>query len=133
MHIDFRVSFHEITPKKPSRHLMWFEGDKGTYMVVVVIAGIELEWVNRISRDGRAGYYRRVPVTRRSPTIAQAEVRLRFSQVATRTAGVRGVQVVEDKRAIPVNASLIGEKLRGVKQPKIERTLREKIIELILK
>ena len=102
-------------------------------MVVVVIAGIELEWVNRISRDGRAGYYRRVPVTRRSPTIAQAEVRLRFSEVANSTAGVHGVQVVEDKRAIPMNAALIGEKLRGVKQPKKVKTMQEKIIELILK
>ena len=102
-------------------------------MVIVVISGVELEWVNRPGRDGRAGYYRRVPVTRRSPTIAQAEVRLRFSEVANSTAGVHGVQVVEDKRAIPVNASLIGEKLRGVKQPKKVKTMQEKIIELILK
>jgi len=100
-------------------------------MVVVEIAGVELEWVNRPGKDGRAGYFRRVPVTRRSPTASQAEVRLRFSEVANSTAGVHGVQVVEDKRAIPVNASLIGEKLRGVKQTKVERTLREKIIELI--
>jgi len=60
-------------------------------------------------------------------------VRLRFSEVANRTAGVRGVLVLADERAIPGNAALIGNKLRGMKHPKKEKTLQEKIIELILK
>lgn len=76
------------------------------------LSDLQLEWV-KPGRDGRKGYFRKIPYTRERPSVAQAHARLRFSQVATSTFGVRGVVNTVDGRAIPMNAGLIAEKTVG--------------------
>jgi len=83
-------------------------------MEILNLKDIELEWVSRPSKDGsKSGYWRRVPVTRKDPTPAQVEARLRFSEIATRTFGEKGTAETGDGREIPANAALIRKEMLG--------------------
>jgi len=76
---------------------------------------IHLEWVNRPLRSGATGYYRRVPGTRADPTLPQAKVRLKFSEIATGTHKMRGTTETWDHREISRNADQIGNQMRNKK------------------
>lgn len=97
------------------------------------LRALGIEWVEPSSDGRRPGYYRRIPMTRNDPTPAQAQHRLRFSQVAYNTYGTRGTDETLDRRQIPANAAVIGDELRGTGSPKPELSVKEKLLLLILK
>lgn len=98
-----------------------------------ILKGLNVEWV-KPSRDGnRPGYYRKIPTTRRDPTVRQLEHRLKFSEIAYGTFGDRGVVKTTDNRQIPRNAALIGRELMGTSQPRKALSQRERLMRLLLK
>lgn len=80
-----------------------------------MLIDIHLEWVNRPLRSGASGYYRRVPGSRESPSVPQAEARLAFSEIATGTHRMRGITETWDHREISRNADQIGNEMRNRK------------------
>lgn len=52
------------------------------------------EWVERPLRDGRKGYWRRKPYTRRTPTIAQLRVRLQLAEAALSATDETGTRLI---------------------------------------
>ena len=55
------------------------------------------EWVNRPTRDGRKGYWRRKPYTRDNPTIAQLRVRLRLAETSFAATDETGKRLILGK------------------------------------
>lgn len=97
-----------------------------------ILKELGVEWVRPSTDGNRPGYYRKIPRTRRDPSIRQLEHRLRFAEIAYETFGERGVIETPDDRQIPRNAEIIGRELRGTGQPRGEQSQREKLIRLIL-
>ena len=55
------------------------------------------EWVNRPTRDGRKGYWRRKPYTRDNPTTGQLRARLRLAETSFATTDETGKRVILGK------------------------------------
>ncbi len=95
------------------------------------LKALGVEWVNTSADGRRPGYFRKVPRTRVEPTVRQAEHRLKFSQTAYNTFGIRGVTKTTDNREIPANARTIADRLHGSGQIRRALSPREKLIKLI--
>lgn len=91
-----------------------------------------VEYVSGSADGRRQGYFRKIPRTRKEPSIRQCEHRLVFTETANETFGARGVVKTPDNRQISSNAAKIGDKLRGTGQPRREPSMQEKLIRLIL-
>lgn len=96
------------------------------------LEALGVEFVEPSSDGRRPGYYRRIPKTRSEPTLAQAQHRLKFSRVSHSLYGTRGSVETLDRREVPINASRIGEELKGSGQPKEVFTPEQKLLKLIL-
>lgn len=93
---------------------------------------VELEWVARPNRYGE-GYWRRVARTRAAPTKAQAEARLRFSQLSNGAYPFKGTITTEDGRRIPALCDYLAKETEGFKYKREpEPTMREKMVKLLL-
>lgn len=73
----------------------------------------KIEWVRRPTKDGKPGYFRRTPNTYKNPTAAQAEARLRFSEISYDLFGTLGTVDTFDGREIPAKAERLGREMAG--------------------
>lgn len=76
------------------------------------------EWVERPLKNGRKGYWRRKPWTRKNPTVAQLQARVAFAQaalVATDETGKRLITVEGEEKEVAPAALLVQEVMKGEK------------------
>jgi hypothetical protein len=73
-------------------------------------------------------FWRRVPYTRKNPSLGQRKLRMAFAEISSREKHF-GKVVTPDGREMPAHVYYIGEKLRGVsfRQPKKEPPIDAKI------
>lgn len=71
------------------------------------------EWVSPEASGRRGGYWRKIPDTRTNPTVAQAQHRLKFAEVAVDTRGLCGTVPTSDGRQVSKSAVALGEILRS--------------------
>lgn len=83
--------------------------------ILRALAEGRIEWVRRATKDGKAGYFRRTPSTYKKPTFAQAEARLRFSEISYGLYGVLGTVETFDGREILTKAEMLGREMAGQK------------------
>lgn len=80
----------------------------------------------RAGKDGRTGYYRRIPITRFQPTKPQLKLRLAVGEAAYETYGTKGFEEV-DGRMIPKTAAHVKHEVEGrtFGPPRIDRMIKD--------
>ncbi len=73
----------------------------------------KMEYVMPASTGRAGGYIRRKQANYTQPSLAQTKARLKFSEAAAATFGIRGVVETIDKRQISESAREVGDAIRG--------------------